>query len=231
MSKKGRAGNSKSKEKGKGETGIAKVVRFAEELRKEYVAFRTEWKDKFNNLSERFEKIVMAVGQQMAGLNANQQIHGNVIERLDINIQAVDRNVREVFGRFEQIDVFLQKAGIKFDDLTQEELAAIKDEAHKTYEDTSKESFRQVREERKAAIEENRKRAVEAQRKAAEEAVEKKEAEAAEQELQNAEQPPMLAEPPSEQGAKIPSGADVFGGDDDAEKADSNHRDQSSQAG
>jgi len=209
-----RASKGKSKEKS-GETGISKVVRVAEKMQKEYKSFRDEWADKFNSLSNRFEKFIVAVGQQLAGVSANQQIHSNVLERLDINIQAVDRGVREAYGRFEMLDTLLQKSDLDFAELTAEELASIKESAQETYKDTMQECFRQVNEERKAAIEEQRaaaKKAAEEAKKASEEEAQKAEAEVVEQEMQKAEEPSTMLTEPGGEGSKIPEGAEVFGG-------------------
>lgn len=193
----------------------------AERLVKESQALRKEVAGSVGDLQERFKKIVIATGQQLAQLQANSQVHSNVLEQLDINVQAVAKMHLEAFGRFEQIQSYLVRSGIAAEELTQEELAEIKDKAKEAYEATMTECFRQVHEERKAAVEEQRKaadeakvaeaKAVEEAAVAKKEAVDKSESEFAEEALQDAESRNLSASVGG-QGASIPAGADVFGG-------------------
>jgi len=198
-------------------------IEFRGRVQKEQASFRKEWADKFNGMQDRFQKIVVATGQQLAQINANQQVHSNVLEALDVNIQATAKAVREVYGRFQQIDHHLQSiaqphgsdVGVDFE-LSQENLAVIKDRAQDAYDATMKECFRQVHEERKAAIEEQRRAAEEAKKKAVEEAAAavkaKEEASTAEEVLQEAESSSRLSTQAGGQGSDIPAGAEVFGG-------------------
>jgi hypothetical protein len=202
-------------------TGLKETYKnFAARVVEEQTSLRKEVAGSFLDLQERFKKIVVATGQQLAQLNANQQVHGDVIEQLDINVQAVAKMHLEAFGRFEQIEVFMTMLG-QLDDLTQEQLAEVKEKAKESYEATMTECFRQVREERAAAVEEQRKAADEAKKadaaKVQEAEVAKKKAlddseqDFAESALQEAEAP-NLSTTIGGQGSGIPAGADVFGG-------------------
>lgn len=192
-------------------------------LARDHGAFKKEWADKFNGLGERFKKIVLATGQQLAQLQANSQVHSNVLEQLDINVQAVAKMHLENYGRFEQIMIFLERAGAVIDvsELTQEELVKAKEKAKEAYEATMTECFRQVHEERAAAVEAQRKAAEKAKvdsEKEKEEAVgakkeaeDKEEAEFAQKTLEEAEAR-NISTSTGGQGASIPADAEVFGG-------------------
>jgi hypothetical protein len=218
----GRASKAKSKERGKGERGVGKLLRKVEEVVSAHNSFRSEWSSKFNDLQERFKKIVMATGQQLAQLSANQQVHSNVLEQLDINTQAVARLGIEMFGRFEQIDFWLKRSGCNVSELEASELEEIKKRARETYEVCMQNCFRLVHEDREAAIKEQREAADRAKQEAAaeaakaeqakKEAADKVEAQTAKQILQDAENSRKLTTDAGGVGAEIPAGADVFGG-------------------
>lgn len=196
---------------------------FSTRVAAEQNSLRKEVAGAVADIQDRFKKIVVATGQQLAQLQANQQVHSEVIEQLDINVQAVAKMHLENYGRFEQIDVLIAKYVSEGEvlDITQDELAEIKVRATESYEATMSECFRQVREERAAAVEEQRKAAdqarqeqadaVEANEKAKKEALDKTEQEFAESALEEAEAP-NLSTTVGGQGSGIPAGADVFGG-------------------
>lgn len=196
-------------------------------IARDHDSFRKEWSSKFNGLGKqmdeltgRFKKIVMATGQQLAQIQTNIQVHSNVLEQLDINVQAVGKMHLENYGRFEQIDVFLSMLE-QLDDLTQEQLTEIRERAKESYEATMNECFRQVHEERAAAVKDQRQAAEKAKKEATEEAEasaearkeaeDKEESEMAQHALQDAETRGISTNVGG-QGADIPDGADVFGG-------------------
>lgn len=193
-----------------------RTVEAQNSLRKEVAA-------SVSDLQDRFKKIVIATGQQLAQLQANQQVHSDVLESLDINVQAVAKMHLENYGRFEQLEVFLQRSLKEGETLviSQEELVEIKTRAKESYEATMSECFRQVHEERAAVVKERHKAAEKAKQEQADavaanetakkEALDKSEQEFAESALQEAEAP-NLSTTVGGQGSGIPAGADVFGG-------------------
>lgn len=202
---------------------MERMKTFSTRIVAEHNSLRKEVAVSVSDLQERFKKIVIATGQQLAQLQANQQVHSDVLEQLDINIQAVAKMHIENFGRFEQLEVFLQRSLNEGETLkiSQEELVELKIRAKEAYEATMSECFRQVHEERAAAVEEQRKAAnkakqeqadaVAANDKAKKEVLDKSEQEFAESALQEAEAP-NLSTTVGGQGSGIPAGADVFGG-------------------
>lgn len=163
--------------------------------------------DRANQLQENFQQIVSATGHQLATLRANQEVHMDAIEQLDIYNQANARAILECYGRFEQISLFLEKLGHKPEDLTAEEIDTVKKAAKEAYETTMASCFQVVREEREAKlkeIQEQRKKEKEEQAKA------QSEQQSAEEEIRSAEERKLVDEPGGE-GADIPEGAEVFG--------------------
>lgn len=207
-------GNSKSKSNGhtpkKGEKGIAKIVRIAEEMQADYKAFRKEWADKFNDFRGRFDQIIPAIAQQFAQLQANSQVTANCVDAIDLQQQAMMKINERIYGKFEIIDALFQKLGIDADDLDYD---GLKKMAHDTYLATAKECVALAKEERDAAIKANQEAMKKAQEEARKAAEEKAEAEKAEEALTQAqEEDRQLVGEPGGPGADIPEGAEVFGG-------------------
>lgn len=221
----------KNKGHQKGEVGrLLKTVKEEwKEFRKNVIVqhedFQKQWADKFNDLNDRFKKLTMGMAQQLAGMGANQQIHSDVIEKLDINIQVISKMLKDLYGRLEQVDVVLKRPAVMdgqnigFDfEMSDQELEVLKGARDTTFQDIMAESFKIVHEERKAALEQRRKEAEEAAEEAEEAkkaqaaAVEVVESEAAKEALEEAERPNLVQEPGGPGEVDIPEGADVFGG-------------------
>jgi signal transduction histidine kinase len=206
-------GNSKAKSNGhqtkKGEKGISKIVRIAEEMQADYRKFRKEWADKFNDFRGRFDQIIPAIAQQFAQLQANSQVASNCIDAIDLQQQAMMKINERVYGKLELIDALFQKLGVDADDLDFEGLQRT---AQDTYLATAKECVALAKEEREAAIKANQEAMAKAQEEAAKAAAEKAEAEKAEEALQSAQEEDRLVGEPGGPGAPIPEGAEVFGG-------------------
>jgi hypothetical protein len=215
----------KSKGHQKGEVGrLLKTVKEEwKEFRKNVVKgsedFQKQWADKFNDLNDRFKKLTIGMAQQLAGMGANQQIHSDVIEKLDINIQVISKMMKDIYGRIGQVDVVMERSDIEFDlEMSNMELEAIKAARDTLFQDVMTESFRIVHEERKASIEQRRKEAEKAAEEAEEakeaqaEAIEVSESEGAQKALEEAERPTLIKEPGGPGEVEIPEGAEVFGG-------------------
>jgi len=174
--------------------------------------FRKEWADKFNDLNDRFKKLTFGMAKQLAGISANQQIHSDVIEKLDINVQVIGKMIKDVYGRIEQIDMLMEASEVNFKhDFDNQEIEKIKSARDQTFQDVMSESYRIVHEERKAALEQRRKEAEQAAVEASKAKTAAEEAEMADLELKESERPTLVGEPGGP-GAEVPAGADVFGG-------------------
>ena len=212
----------KNKGHQKGEVGhlLKQVKEEWKDFRKNVISstekFQQQWADKFNDLNDRFKKLTIGMAQQLAGMGANQQIHSDVIEKLDIHDQVISKILRDLYGRLEQIDIVLKRSDVEFDfELSNQELEVLKGTRDTIFKDIMTECFKAVNEERKAAIEQRRKEAEEAA-KEAEEAQKAKaaaeEQEAADQALKDAERPDLVQEPGGPGEVETPEGAEVFGG-------------------
>jgi hypothetical protein len=176
------------------------------------------WDKRFDGLLDRFRKLTVAIGQQMGGINANQQVHSDILEKLDVNVQVLAKMIREIYGKLEQVDVLIARLYEQprtaleepTTNLTPLEAKEIRDRADQLFTDVMREMFTQVREEREAAMKTHREAAKREKEEAEKAKQEKEAAEKAEEELQAAEKE-VVGEPGGE-GAAIPEEAEVFGG-------------------
>ena len=172
------------------------------------------------DLKDRLRRLAVEAAQQMGLISATQQVHSDIIEKLDINTQVLAKMVREAYGKLEQADVYLGRVKEEWGkfpdaselsyDLTSQEAREVRDRADELFSDVMKEMFRQVHEEREAAKEEHRKAAQKEKEEAEKAQKAKAEAERAEESLQEAES--KIVGEPGGQGSSIPEGAEVFGG-------------------
>ena len=171
---------------------------------------------RFDDLNDRFRQLAAGMAKQLAGLNANQQVHAEVLEKLDVNTQVLAQMIKNLYGKLEQVDVFIARISeypnmsVELTDLSSQDAKEIKDRADEIFNDVMRDMFRQIHEERKAAMEEHRLAAEKEKEEAAEAEKAKKEAEQSEEALQATEQE-IVGEPGGE-GSSIPEGAEVFGG-------------------
>lgn len=208
----------KNKGKMKGSTRSA-----AQKLVDQLQAFAKEWSEKHNNLvktvnelGQAQQNIAKAAATEIGKLMANHQMVTNSVatsvDQLDLNVLAMARILKEIFGHLVQADHFFRKIdpNLNIDDAETETLKA---EAQKWLEDVTSEAFRQVQEER-AAEEEKRKAEAQMAKEEAEKAARAKaEAEKMEAELRAADSSDKGRQiGGGGGGVEIPEGADVFGG-------------------
>ena len=104
------AGKNKGHQKGEVSHLLKQVKDEWREFRKNVVSstesFQKQWAGKFNDLNDRFKKLTIGMAQQLAGMGANQQIHSDVIEKLDIHDQVISKMLRDIYGRLEHIQMY-----------------------------------------------------------------------------------------------------------------------------
>jgi hypothetical protein len=199
-----------------------KVVRHnfeggVEELLDRMKKFAEEWAEKLNaqakasvQMEDHLKRLSIASAQEFGKLWANQQQFANSIDHVDTNVLVTTKVLREIFGQLQQIDTifsFMKEAEVPIPEITEEKAKEIKEAAEKWFKGIVAGCFKEFAEEQKAEKAER-----EAAAKAAAEAVKAKEESArAEEALKKAEEGAVA--PPGGQGADIPEGATLFGGE------------------
>lgn len=157
------------------------------------------------HLEERLDTLIQSLAQKFQALSHNQKVVSDCIEQLDLHRLTQEQVLREVFARFELLDVFLVSQAQRFEDLLPAEVEAVRQRSRTTFNNLIEAKWRLAQTERDAELMRQNEAAASAH-------AAQQEAERAETALRAAESThALVAKSSGGLGAEIPAGAQVFG--------------------